>query len=198
MSGSALPPPGYYGGPTVDGVPVRQAGRATVALLTAVGSGLGLIAWLYRTFADSGPQRKLWAGVWRFDLALVAVGLALAAAFVLAMASHPAGPGLAAGVLVAVLPIVTSGSVPLRSYTVGRAVGALAIVATCAAIAAALRAGRNERSTASKAILPACLALALLVRFDSPFRPAELLCGLVLLVVCVVFALMPSSSRQLE
>jgi hypothetical protein len=255
IAGSSLPPPGVYFGPTVDGVPVRQGSRAVVALLAAVGSALGLLAWLFRVFANSGQQRKLWTGVWRVDLPLVVVALALAAAFILSVASQPAGPGLAAGILVAVLPTLT-GSAPTRSYSATRAIGALAILATCVAIAAALRAARNEPSVGNKAVLPASLAVALLVvgqaasvkfgfagfdaacfigvavglalanrvgwwtasgallfhvtrivtlsglatgsRFGSPFRLVEMLCGLALLVVCVVLALMPKSARQLE
>jgi hypothetical protein len=256
--GSSLPPPGHYGVPTVDGVPVRpDSSRVTVALLTAVGSALGLIAWLYRTFAGSGQQRKLWTGSWRIDFPLILVAVGLVAALALGLASHPIGPGLAAGILIATLPILTGGVAPTRTYTVGRAAGALAILATGLAIVGALRAGGNERVIGAKAILPACLALALLVlgqaaaakvifasfdtacfvgvaigvalanrvgwsiatgallfhatrgvlsysssssggRFDTPFRPAELLCGVVLLVVCAVFAMLPSSSRTVE
>jgi hypothetical protein len=168
--GGALPPPNF-GPPAANQMvgsaqPSRLApsARRSVDIVALLGTALAIIVWLVRMFGDIGRLRKLWSGAWQIDVPLLVVLGGLVVALVLTALRLSAGPGLAAGFGFSVLSwTVVNTPVRPRSEILERAIGPAAILAAGMLVAAAVQQSRNQRSHLIRVVLPACLAIAMLM-----------------------------------
>jgi hypothetical protein len=169
MSGGPLPPPGtYHAAPFTDPStqPTAPADEIPggVRIVAIAGTLLGLALWLVRVFFDVARARKLWTGVFRIDAPLILVTLGLVIACVLAFFPRSDGAGLASGLILAALAFNTVNFEGRpRAFSTDRIVAAAFILATGLALFAAVSGASGQRAQRKRALLPAGIALVMLV-----------------------------------